>query len=159
MEMRREHERNPRHRHLASLAITAVVSIALALFVDTVFIDRFDSGARGPAGKDAVVTTTLIPAGDPQCQTGGTTVNAGDQKFIICNGLNGIDGAVGPQGPQGRDGTNGRNGANGANGLPGQPGAPVPSPTASPNPSPTPCADEDCDADFPGDGDGDGGQH
>jgi hypothetical protein len=92
------------------------------------------TGPQGANGKNALVNTTIEPAGI-NCPTGGTKVEVGldtnnngvldlneinvSQTKYICNGAQGIQGATGPQGPSGTNGTNGLNGAVGPQGQSG----------------------------------------
>ena len=89
------------------------------------------AGPQGTNGKNALVNTTIEPAGT-NCPTGGTKVEVGldannngvldlneinaSQTKYICNGAQGIQGATGPQGPAGTNGTNGLDGAVGPQG-------------------------------------------
>ncbi len=89
------------------------------------------TGPQGANGKNALVNTTIEPAGI-NCPTGGTKVEVGldtnnngvldlneinvSQTKYICNGAQGIQGATGLQGPSGTNGTNGLNGSVGPQG-------------------------------------------
>jgi hypothetical protein len=99
------------------------------------------NGIDGNDGKNALVNTTIEPAG-VNCPTGGTKIEVGIdingngvldaseinalQTKYVCNGANGIDGATGPQGPQGIQGLQGEQGPQGPagqNGIDGIDGA------------------------------------
>lgn len=89
------------------------------------------TGPQGANGKNALVNTTIEPAGI-NCSTGGTKVEVGldtnnngvldlneinaSQTKYICNGAQGTQGATGLQGPAGINGTNGLNGSAGPQG-------------------------------------------
>lgn len=101
------------------------------------------NGANGADGKNALVSTTLEPAG-ANCATGGTKIEVGidvngngildageinaSQTKYVCNGAqgpagqNGVNGATGPQGPIGLTGPLGPQGPAGANGAVGATG-------------------------------------
>jgi hypothetical protein len=108
------------------------------------------NGSNGTDGKNALVNTTIEPAG-ANCANGGTKIevgldannsgileaseiNAAQTKYICngaqgpagANGINGINGAVGatgPQGPTGATGQAGPQGIAGTNGVNGVDGA------------------------------------
>ncbi|WP_297868451.1 hypothetical protein [uncultured Flavobacterium sp.] len=107
------------------------------------------NGNNGADGKNALVNTTLEPAG-ANCATGGTKIEVGidinengvldvneiniSQTKYVCNGaqgpqgiegpagVNGIDGATGPQGEQGPIGLTGETGPQGIQGIQGPAG-------------------------------------
>jgi hypothetical protein len=104
------------------------------------------NGSNGTDGKNALVSTTLEPAG-ANCASGGTKIEVGidvngngvldageinaSQTKYVCNGAqgpagqngaNGIDGAAGPQGPQGPQGLQGEQGPIGLTGPQGPAG-------------------------------------
>lgn len=81
--------------------------------------------------KQVLPTITQIPAGDPRCQFGGTSIaiiganGQPEKETVVCNGATGDKG---DQGVQGIQGIQGEQGDAGPQGIQGDAGAPAPEP-------------------------------
>jgi hypothetical protein len=89
----------------------------------------------GAAAEGAMVVTTDLPVGSPECPEGGTRIDSGldrdgnrvldEGEFtsaFVCAGTKGADGKDGADGQNGIDGSDGIDGQNGADGIDGADG-------------------------------------
>ena len=111
-------------------------------------VDGMD-GTDGVDGLTTLVKTTMLPAGDASCASGGVQVDAGvdasadgvlddveiGATHYICHGADGADGADGVDGADGADGADGTDGVDGREGK-----------VSLSTVTPLPQGDEDCPA-------------